>query len=587
MFGDKQKNILSVARNYKRLLLLYFFVLVSATMFESIGLGMLLPIFQTIQGIETNHVLAVHAKWGLGIIGLEYSFTNLITLFTIATLVKYALLAISTHLGRVLSSSVTCDMREKVFRNLMNLPLSYFYQKKTGDLVAVQFTSAQNAGAIFEYMMLIINSIFFCVLYLAMNLMVSFSLTVLVMGLFSISYLFLLPRFQKGYLKGEEESRGMEGINSYLHDVFSGVKTVKVFGNAARHGEHYGSRANDYRRVSVQIMDNKIIASLFYEPLLFLFMVVCLVFAVAFLEIPFAILAVFLVICLHVLPKLKVINHYWLVVNEFAPHLARVQGYAESGNREYPPEGRAPVGDLKKGVRFENVSFAYPGSRGDALSGISASVGKCETTALVGSSGSGKTTFVDLFLRLHEPTRGAIYVDDVDLRDVSTDEWRSLIGVVEQDPYLFNDTVYNNILYGNPEADEAQARKAAETAYAHEYIEALPEGYRTVIGNRGFRLSGGQKQRLALARALVRSPRILVLDEATSSLDSEFERLIQTAVQNLAGRATILVVAHRLSTIKDANKILVFENGRIVQVGSHASLMREEGRYKEFLTLQA
>ena len=205
----------------------------------------------------------------------------------------------------------------------------------------------------------------------------------------------------------------------------------------------------------------------------------------------------------------------------------------------------------------------------------------------MGSSGSGKTTFVDLFLRLHDPTQGAVYVDDVDLRDVSVSEWRSLIGVVEQDPYLFHDTVYNNIRYGNLEAGEAQVRKAAETAYAHEYIRELPEGYQTIVGNRGFKLSGGQKQRLALARALVRSPRILVLDEATSSLDSGFERLIQTAVRNLSGRMTILIVAHRLSTIKDADKILVLEGGRIVEEGDHLALMRRGGRYRKFVELQS
>ena len=587
MFGDKQKIILGVARDYKKLLLLYFFLLVSATMFESVGLGMLMPIFQSVQGAEASHLFTEYATWGLGIIGLEYSFANLILVFTLAMIVKYALVAASGHFARVLSSRIVFDMREKAFRNLMNLPLSFFYRKKTGDLVAVQFTSAQNCGALVEYGALIVNSVFFCVLYLLMNLMVSFSLTVLVVSLSSVSYFFLFPLFQKGYVRGEEESRGVERINAYLHDVFSGIKTVKVFGNIARHVENYRGRAENYRRVSVQIMDNRIIASLFYEPLLFLMMVLCLVVSVAFLNIPFFTLAVFLVIFLQVLPKVKVINNSWLAVNELLPHMEKVQEYAESGNKKHPPEGRASVGDLKKGVRFENVSFAYPGSGGDALSGISASVEKFATTALVGSSGSGKTTFVDLFLRLHDPTRGAIYVDDADLRDVSVGEWRSLIGVVEQDPHLFNDTVYNNILYGNPEAAEAQVRKAAETAYAHEYIEELPEGYRTVIGNRGFRLSGGQKQRLALARALVRSPRILVLDEATSSLDSEFERLIQTAVQNLAGRATILVVAHRLSSIKSADKILVLENGRIVQEGSHAALMREEGRYRKFVELQS
>lgn len=586
MFSDKQKNILVLAQNYKGLLFLYFSILVLATMFESIGLGMLMPIFQTVQGKETDHIFVTYAQWGVGVVGLEYSFTSLITLFTIATLVKYTLVAFSTHFARVLSSRITYDLREQAFRNLMRLPLSFFYKRKTGDLVAVQFTSSQNAGVVFECVMLIINSTFFCALYLAMSLTVSFWLTVLVVGLFSVSYIFLFPHFRKGYLKGEAESQGVESISSYLHDIFSGIKTVKVFENTARHIEHYRSNANDYRRISVQIMDNRIIASLFYEPLFFLFMVFCLVFAVAFLKIPFATLAVFLLIVLHILPKLKIFNHYWLVVNELSPHLARIQEYAEIENKEYLPEGRASLGAIKKDIRFEDVSFAYPGSGSNALNEISASIEKNRTTALVGASGSGKTTFVDLFLRLHDPTRGAIYVDDADLRDVSVGEWRSRIGVVEQDPHLFDDTVFNNIRYGNLEADEGEVRKAAEMAYAHEYIEAMPEGYRTTIGNRGFKLSGGQKQRLALARALVRSPEILVLDEATSALDSEFDRLIQTAVQSLSGQVTILVVAHRLSTIKNADKILVLENGRIIQEGSHYALMRAEGQYRKFLELQ-
>ena len=295
----------------------------------------------------------------------------------------------------------------------------------------------------------------------------------------------------------------------------------------------------------------------------------------------------FLAIFLQVLPKLKLIGNYWLIVSEFAPHLARVLEYTEGECQEFLPEGTISFGSLRKGVRFENVSFAYPGAQGDALSGINASIEKDATTAIVGSSGSGKTTFVNLFLRLHDPAQGVILVDDVDLRQLSAKEWRSRIGVVEQDPYLFNDTIHNNIRYGNLSVDEAQVQKAAEIAYAHEFIIGLPEGYGTIIGNRGFKLSGGQKQRLALARALVRSPRILVLDEATSSLDSGFEHLIQEAVGNLGGRMTILIVAHRLSTIRDADKILVLEGGRIVEEGDHPALMRMQGLYKKFVELQS
>lgn len=587
MWNDKQRDILAVAREYKEFLFLYLVILILATIFESVGLGLLMPIFQAIQGIETNHILTAYAEWGFGVVGLEFSLLNLIALFTFAMLVKYALVAISMRFARVLSSRIACEVRERIFRNLMNLPLSVFYRKKIGDLISVQFTSANNCGFLFEHVMLITNAVFFCVLYLILNLMVSFSLSVLVLGLTSISWFFLLPWFRKAYAEGAKESQGVEDVSSYLHDVFSGIKTVKVFGNLTHHIEHYTMRARGYRRVSVQVMDNRIVASFFYEPLIFLMMVFCLVVSVEFLEIPFFTLTVFLAIFLQVLPKLKLIGNYWLIVSEFAPHLARVREYAEGENRECLPEGAASVGSLKSGVRFENVSFVYPGAQSDALSGVSASIEKDTTTALVGSSGSGKTTFTDLFLRLHDPAQGVIYVDDVDLRDVSVSEWRSRIGVVEQDPYLFNDTVYNNIRYGNLSADEGQVQKAAEIAYAHEFIIRLPEGYRTIIGNRGFKLSGGQKQRLALARALVRSPRILVLDEATSSLDSGFERLIRKAVRNLGGRMTILIVAHRLSTIRDADKILVLEGGRIVEEGDHPSLMRMEGRYRKFVELQS
>ena len=587
MWNDRQRHILDVARDYKDFLFLYLVILILATVFESVGLGMLMPIFQTIQGTETNHVLTAYAERGLGLIGLEFSLLNLIALFTLAMLVKYALVAISMRCARVLSARIACDMREKILRNLMEFPLSFFYQKKIGDLISVQFTSANNCGFVFEHVMLITNAVFFCVLYLILNLMVSFSLSVLVLGFTSLSLYLLLPWFRKAYAEGEKESEGMENVSSYLHDVFSGIKTVKVFGNFEHHLKVYSMRAGEYRRVSVRIMENRIFASFFYEPLIFLMMVICLVISVTFLEIPFFTLTVFLAIFLQVLPKLKLIGNYWLIVSEFTPHLERVLEYAEGEYQECLPQGTTSVGSLQKGVRFENVSYAYPGAQEDALSGISASIEKDATTALVGSSGSGKSTFVDLFLRLHDPVHGDVYVDDVNLRNVSASQWRKRIGIVEQDPYLFNDTVYNNIRYGNLSAAETQVRQAAEIAYAHEFIARLPEGYRTIIGNRGFKLSGGQKQRLALARALVRSPRILVLDEATSSLDSGFERLIQEAVWNLGGRMTILIVTHRLSTIKDADKILVLEGGRIVEEGDHPALMRMEGRYRKFVELQS
>ena len=554
-------------------------------MFESVGLGMLMPVFQNIQETEKPHLFTEYAKWGLEIIGLEHSFTNVIILFVCAILLKYVFVGLSFYLAGVLRATVEYDLRKKVFATLIYLPFSFFGQKNVGDFVAAQFISTNRAGIVVESLVLVVNSLVFCILYLILNFMISISLTLLVLGVLTVCFFLYVPSFRKGYLRGEKESQGVDSIHSYVSEIFSGIKTVKVFGNAARHIEHYRACVGSYRRVSLQVLSNRTFASFAPEPIIFLLMTVCLFVSVSFLKLSFVELTVFLAISLQILPKLKTMASHFTVIGDTLPDLGRTMVCTES--EEHPPEGRASLGVMKKGVRFESVSFAYPGSGSNALNEISAWIEKGGTTALVGASGGGKTTFVDLLLRLYEPTRGVIYVDGVDLRDVSAHEWRSRIGVVEQEPHLFNDTVFNNIRYGNLEADEKLVRSAAETAYVHEYIEELPEGYRTIIGNRGFKLSGGQKQRLALARALVRSPEILVLDEATSALDSEAERLIQIAVQRLSGRVTILVVAHRLSTIKNADKILVLENGRILQEGSHDSLMRKEGQYRKLVELQS
>jgi len=193
---------------------------------------------------------------------------------------------------------------------------------------------------------------------------------------------------------------------------------------------------------------------------------------------------------------------------------------------------------------------------------------------------------VDLIVRHNDPTKGAITVDGIDLREIKTQDWHGLISVVDQDPYLFNDTIFNNIQYGNLDASEDDVVRAAKMAYAHDFVVKLPKQYNTIVGNRGIKLSGGQKQRISLARALVRNPEILILDEATSALDSESERLIQKSLESLEKKKTIIVIAHRLSTITRADKILVVENGKIIEEGTQIELSEKNGRFKQLLSLQ-
>jgi ATP-binding cassette subfamily B protein/subfamily B ATP-binding cassette protein MsbA len=237
-------------------------------------------------------------------------------------------------------------------------------------------------------------------------------------------------------------------------------------------------------------------------------------------------------------------------------------------------------------VTFERVSFSYPGASNYALQEISLDVAAGETIALVGPSGSGKTTLCNLVARFYDPTSGRILLDGRDLCDLDVDSYRNLIGIVEQDVFLFDGTAASNIAYGNRRATDADIRRAAQVANAHDFIAALPHGYDTFIGERGVKLSGGQRQRIAIARAVLADPRILILDEATSNLDTESERAIQTGLMTLMEGRTCLVIAHRLSTIAHADRIVVLENGRITEIGPHDELMSTDTRYRDMVQLQ-
>jgi ATP-binding cassette subfamily B protein/subfamily B ATP-binding cassette protein MsbA len=237
-------------------------------------------------------------------------------------------------------------------------------------------------------------------------------------------------------------------------------------------------------------------------------------------------------------------------------------------------------------ITLRDVTFAYHGSTTPVLHDINLDVRPGEMIALVGHSGAGKTTLCNLIARFYDPTGGAVLLDGVDLRDIAVDSYRRLLGIVEQDTFLFDGTIAENIAYGRRGATIEEIRHAAQLANAHEFVDKLADGYDTLIGERGVKLSGGQRQRLTIARAILADPRILILDEATSNLDTESERLIQGSLQALMAGRTSFVIAHRLSTIIHADRILVLENGRVVEQGRHEELMRASGRYRTMVDLQ-
>tara|TARA_B100001989_G_scaffold113295_1_gene79449 strand:- start:325 stop:1113 length:789 start_codon:yes stop_codon:yes gene_type:complete len=244
------------------------------------------------------------------------------------------------------------------------------------------------------------------------------------------------------------------------------------------------------------------------------------------------------------------------------------------------------INDLKEKLMFKNVSFSYSNKSENVLNDINFSINKGEIIALVGPSGAGKSTLVDLIPRFYDTLNGSILIDNQNIKEIEINSLRSLMGIVTQETLLFDDTVKANISYGSDNIPDSEVIDAAKAANAHEFILKLPDAYDTIIGERGVSLSGGQKQRIAIARAIVKNPPILILDEATSSLDSESESNVQEAIESLMNKRTVIVIAHRLSTVKNANKILVLDRGKIVQKGNHEDLINDEGIYKQLHKMQ-
>ena len=318
-----------------------------------------------------------------------------------------------------------------------------------------------------------------------------------------------------------------------------------------------------------------------------IFLVGTLLFSAGNKEYLISTIFVYVLIFFRLRPIIKAYNDLRIKVARIVPRLEVVGGILIDRDDHQTMVPAIEFKLFSKEIRFESVSFRYPETERLVLNDIDLSIPRGATTAIVGTSGAGKSTIADLLLGLYEPTSGAIYVDAIDLKDLNIAQWRSAIGVVEQEVFLLNTTISENIGFGRPGASMLEIRQAAEVAYAAEFIHHLSQGYNTVVGDRGFKLSGGQQQRLALARAVLSRPDILILDEATSSLDTISERLIQNAIEDMHHKRTIVGIAHRLSTIANADRIVVIENGRIIEEGSKKELLSRNGQFARMWNTQA
>ena len=520
------------------------------------------------------------------------SLRNIILLILAAVTAKSLLVWTSGQLGAQLQEYVTRDLRNAFYSHLQRLPLGYYTQTRAGQILArvLQDTQATKSLVV-EIVTRALQSGATVVLTIAALVAISWELTLLALVIAPLLIALLQPLLRK-LRKGHRRLGNQYGdIASVVQESVSGIRLVKAFQAEPYEERRFVEASDRYARGMVRVTRIAALAQPITET-------VGTAIAVAILwigarevlvdgSLTGAALITFLILVMRMLQPLKQLSQVPTTAQQSLAAAERLFETLDTPTETARDRGTRAIEAFRSDVTFEGVSFAYEEGAPPVLADVSFTARRGEVVALVGPSGAGKSTLVDLIPRFYEPTGGRILVDGVDTRDITLPSLRALTGIVSQDTVLFNDTVRNNIAYGRPGTyGDAQLQAAARAANAHDFIAELPEGYDTVLGERGARLSGGQRQRLAIARALLVDPPILILDEATSALDTESERLVQEAIERLLAGRTVFVIAHRLSTIEGADQILVLDRGRLVERGTHAELLGRRGTYARLHALQ-
>ncbi|MEQ1691872.1 MAG: ABC transporter ATP-binding protein [Gemmatimonas sp.] len=518
------------------------------------------------------------------------SLRNVILVILVAVTIKNVLVWLSGQIGVQLQEYVVRDLRDRVYAHLLRLPLPWFTRNKVGQVISRILNDTNTAKAVVTE--LVTRSMWSGAQVLATiagMLVLSWRLTLaaLVVAPLTIGALQpVLRKLRRGYRRlGNDQGE----LTSLVQEVVSGVRLIKSYGAEPREQARFVTRNAAFARGYVRVGRLAMLSGPVTETLGTFTAVAILWYGAHLVLVDHSLepseLIVFLVWVMRLLQPLKQLSQVQPAAQQSLASAERLFEILDAPAETEADRGRITVPVFDREIRFQAVSFAYDGGA-EALRNVSFTAAKGDVVALVGASGAGKSTLVDLIPRFIEPTQGSITMDGVDLREIRLDGLRSLTGIVSQDTVLFNDTVRANIAFGRADATQEQLDAAARAANALGFIEALPDGWETNLGERGTRLSGGQRQRLAIARALLSDPPILILDEATSSLDAESERLVQEAIDRLLLGRTVFVIAHRLTTVQHADRILVFDQGALVEEGGHEALLATGGAYARLHAMQ-
>ncbi len=574
--------------------------------FSVASIPALIPFLQILFGLEELTTEAPPLAWNLGSLkanfyfwlseiirtegynnALIYMCLGIILVFFGKNLFRY----LSTATMAPLRSNVVRDLRQDLFKHVVQLPIGYFSSSKRGDLISrftgdvqeVENSVLNSVQALIQNPLLIFGA-------LIVMLFISPKLTLFTIVLLGVTG-FIIGGISRRLKKQSGEVQAALGdMTSQIDEAIGGLRVVKAFGAEDYVADRFGESNKNYRDTLVKLLRRRDLSGPLSEFLGIGVVTVLIYFGFQQIQagaIDVAVFLAFIYAFFSTIQPSKQFSNAFYSLQRGRAAMDRVQEVMNTANPVVDASGTQSVDALQRELTFENVSFQYDNADVPALDGVSLSLPVGKVVALVGASGAGKSTLADLIPRFYDVDSGSISLDGTDIRKLKLIDLRNLIGVVSQDVVLFHDTIRANIVFGAENATDAQVEEASRLANAHDFISEQPQGYATVIGDRGARLSGGQRQRITLARAILQNRPIMILDEATSALDAESEKLVQSALFRLMEGRTSLVIAHRMATIQEADEILVMERGKVIERGDHATLLEKGGTYARLIELQS
>ncbi|NOQ64218.1 MAG: ATP-binding cassette domain-containing protein [Methyloprofundus sp.] len=589
--SHENKFLFDICRPY-RIQIIVFFLLSSITsLLDGISIGLLVPLLGAIQQVDSYDKLPRAMQWLASMFSgftMEQKLLYSISAIVISVLLKNLFLSLSFWVGLWTGSKVTANARSKINTTLLDVNIDYFHKSETGKIIDSVLNHTASLHILFEVVTkFVVNFLTLFGLFILLMLF-SWQLTLVTFFFVTMIVMIMFQYTKRVKRLAKKRSVNQQDYSGILHEMVSGIVVIKSFAQEKSQQAKAQQKIDACQQSSYQTQLANSLVLIITEALAVL--IIGILFALAVMSdvesslLPLQILPFFYIL-IRMVPHLKRINHDRSSIISHWPSLEIVADLIRRDNKPFLIDGSTPFQSLQQGIRLESVSFAYAPEHPEILKQLNLTIPSGKTTALVGESGAGKSTLINLLLRFYDPVAGTIWVDSVQLTDLKLDSYRRKIGVVSQDTFIFNDTVKNNIAFGGLSTlDDAAVINAAKKANADDFIRQLPDGYETILGDRGVKLSGGQRQRIAIARAVLENPDILILDEATSALDNHSERQVHQALADLRKNRTVIIIAHRLSTIKEADQIVVLKEGSIVEQGDEVHLLALKGVYYDLAT---